>query len=93
MTNEQTSTVIFKDQAGEYYRLPQATLEQGRVPDEKVAEFERLMAEAAARDDGDGDVEGFFLRDAYDGFAIIIGYWGYGDSHKFVDTLGPGLHR
>lgn len=56
MTNEQTSTLVFKDQAGEYYLLPQATLEQGRVPEERKAEVERLVAEA----EGD-DVSGHLL--------------------------------
>jgi hypothetical protein len=50
MTTEQMDTLIFKDRAGEYYVLPQAVLEQGRVPEEYKAEVERLVAEAEAND-------------------------------------------
>jgi hypothetical protein len=51
MTNVQTSTLVFKDEAGEYYLLPQAALERGRVPAAHRAEIERLAAES-------GDVSG-----------------------------------
>ncbi|MGH2598397.1 MAG: hypothetical protein ACRDJ9_03315 [Dehalococcoidia bacterium] len=74
MTNEQTSTLVFKDQAGEYYLLPQATLERGRVPAEHKAEVERVLAEV----EGD-DVQGHALPAAI-WFAgvilegVVIGY-------------------
>lgn len=37
--------MVFKDQAGGYYLVPRETLEQGRVPAERTAELERLIAE------------------------------------------------
>ena len=55
MTNEQTGTLVFKDQAGEYYLLPQATLERGRVSAEHKAEVERLISEQH------DDVQGHFF--------------------------------
>ncbi len=44
MTNTETSTLVFKDQTGAYFVLPQEALERGRVPAERTAEIERLVA-------------------------------------------------
>lgn len=59
MTTEGKNVMVFKDQAGEYYLLPQATLERRRVPAEHEAEVERLVSET----EGD-DVAGHILRTA-----------------------------
>jgi hypothetical protein len=40
MESTEQATLIFKDQAGEYYVLPQALLERGRIPAEAKAELE-----------------------------------------------------
>jgi hypothetical protein len=60
MTTDEMSAVIFKDQAGEYYLLPQAVLERGRVPAEARAALEAqvpaLQALGAADDDAQGHV-------------------------------------
>jgi hypothetical protein len=56
MTNAQTGTLVFKDQAGEYYLVPQETLEQGRVPAEHKAQIEHLIAEQQ-------DVQGYAMDD------------------------------
>ncbi|MGH2587104.1 MAG: hypothetical protein ACRDJE_19500 [Dehalococcoidia bacterium] len=61
MTTEEKNVFVFKDQAGEYYLLPQETLKQGRVPEEHKAELEQIMAEAAAQDGADQDTQGFFF--------------------------------
>ena len=45
MTTDQTTTLVLKDQAGDYYLVPQELLERGRVPQEQTAEVERLIAE------------------------------------------------
>jgi hypothetical protein len=45
MTTTETSALVFKDQAGEYYLVPQETLAQGRVPEERKAQIEHLIAE------------------------------------------------
>jgi hypothetical protein len=45
MTNTQSNTLVLKDQAGEYYLLPQETLERGRIPEEHKVEVEHLIAE------------------------------------------------
>jgi len=45
MTTEKDVTLVFKDAAGEYYLLPQATLKRGQVPAEQKAELERLISE------------------------------------------------
>jgi hypothetical protein len=44
-TNAEGAVLVFKDQAGEYYLLPQERLEQGRVAAEHKAEVERLLTE------------------------------------------------
>jgi hypothetical protein len=46
MTNEQTATIVLKDKTGSYFLVPQATVEQGRVPAERKAEIERMLADA-----------------------------------------------
>jgi hypothetical protein len=58
MTNEQTGTLVLKDNAGNYFLVPQATLEQGRVPAEHTAELERLLADS---DDVSGHHPAIFL--------------------------------
>jgi hypothetical protein len=58
-TITQDGTLIFKDRAGGYYLLPQAALERGRVPAERAAEVERLIAESKAVE-GE-DTQGHFL--------------------------------
>ncbi|MGH2584151.1 MAG: hypothetical protein ACRDJE_04495 [Dehalococcoidia bacterium] len=59
MTSEQTNVLVFKDQAEDYFLLPQETLERGRVPEEHKAEVDRLLAEA------DADVSGYMVAITY----------------------------
>ena len=59
MTTEQSTTLVFKDEAGDYLLVPRETLERGRVPDEHTADVERLIAEAMAPAEGEADVQGF----------------------------------
>jgi hypothetical protein len=63
MTNAQTATLVFKDQAGEFYVLPMETLERGRVPAEHRAEVERLLAES-------DDVQGHAIPLFWAGFMV-----------------------
>jgi hypothetical protein len=58
MTNAQTSTLVIKDQAGSYFLLPQETLERGRVPEERAAEVEQLLAAATQGAEERDDVHG-----------------------------------
>jgi hypothetical protein len=63
MPNPESSTpatgmLAVKDQAGNYYLVPQATLEQCRVPAEHAADVAQLMADAAQ---GGADVQGFLV--------------------------------
>jgi len=58
MANAETSTLVLRDQAGEYFLVPQARLEQGRVPAEHTAEIERLIAASGAVG---GDVQGYAI--------------------------------
>lgn len=81
MTTTRGNTLVFKDQARDYYLLPRETLAQGRVPAERTAEVERLVAEttAAERDDTQGYFIPAFLvycAAAGIGSAIIIGSTG-----------------
>lgn len=68
MTNAQTATLVFKNAAGDYFLVPQATLEQGRVPAERKPEVEHLLAEAKGE-----DVSGYFLSFLAEMFAIHTG--------------------
>jgi hypothetical protein len=94
MTNEQTITLVFKDQAGEYYLVPLETLAQGHVAQEHKAEVERLIAEGAAVDD---DVRGhhplFFAVVVLDG--VLAGYSAVeiGKTVTAMGTLQGRLHQ
>ncbi|MGH2585459.1 MAG: hypothetical protein ACRDJE_11145 [Dehalococcoidia bacterium] len=100
MTNEQTVTVVLKDAAGSYFLVPQAVLEQGRVPAEHVAELEQAIA--AGGSDGD-DVQGHLLAFF---IGVGIGYFGtkaiiegtrdepgktVGESHAEMLGIGRGI--
>jgi hypothetical protein len=53
MMNIESDTLIVGDAAGDYFLVPRAVLEQGRVPEERRAEIERLLADA--------DTAGYFI--------------------------------
>jgi hypothetical protein len=53
MANAQSSMLVVQDQAGSYFVIPQETLERARVPEERAAEVEQILA--AARDGVEGD--------------------------------------
>ncbi|MGH2604555.1 MAG: hypothetical protein ACRDJ9_34845 [Dehalococcoidia bacterium] len=53
MTDTQIGMLVLQDNTGDYFLLPQTTLEQGRVPAEHKAAVERLLGEAKG-----GDVSG-----------------------------------
>ena len=78
MIDTEARTLVFKDQAGDYFLVPQETFERGRVPDERKAELERLVAQATAPADGDGEVQGFLLQlfagAALAGLGVLIGH-------------------
>ncbi|MGH2584381.1 MAG: hypothetical protein ACRDJE_05650 [Dehalococcoidia bacterium] len=46
MTTEQATVLVLKDQSGDYFLLPEALLEQGRVPAEHTVEVEQLIADS-----------------------------------------------
>ena len=58
MTTEQTSMLVFKDQAGDYFLVTQETLQQVRVPEERREELEQLLG-------GAGDVSGYVVSTTY----------------------------
>jgi hypothetical protein len=78
MTTEQSGTLVFKDQAGEYYLVPQVTLEQGRVPEEHKAEVERLIAGVT-----DDDVRGHVV------FFAAVFLLGLGTGGAITNALVP----
>ena len=86
MTTTQDTTLVFKDQAGDYYLLPQATIEGAKVPAERTAEVERLVG-AATGGEGD-DTRGHFIPLLFlagcaafgGGFAV-----GYGFQDLYLD--------
>jgi hypothetical protein len=58
MTQTQTDTLVFKNQAGDYFLVPQEALERGRVPPARKAEVEWLIAaqRGATGDDTEGHI-------------------------------------
>jgi len=52
MADAESVVLVFKDEAGSYFLLPQETLAQGRVPEVQKDEVERLLV-------GREDVQGF----------------------------------
>lgn len=62
MTNTEPTGLVLKDEAGNYYLLSQETLEQIRVPEERRAKLERLIAEAQdARPSEQDDAQGYAI--------------------------------
>ena len=75
--NEQTGTLVFKSQAGDYYLVSQETLERGRVAEEHTAEVERLISER------DEDVRGH-LADSVPIWLIV---------HRFQVRLSSQIYQ
>jgi hypothetical protein len=74
MTSERTNMLVFKDQAGDYFLLPQGMIERGRVPEEHKVEVERLLVEA------DEDVSGYIVATTYTFLqAVNLGMQAIGD--------------
>src|SRR5688500_6210765 len=85
MTIEQTNTLVLKDHAGSYYLVSQEMLEGSRVPGERNAELEQLIA--AAAQDGD-DVQGHHPV-AYGVGAFAVFYWGASMSYQVTRYFLP----
>jgi hypothetical protein len=45
MGNQETSAMVLRDSAGNYYVLPMSVVERARVPKEREAELEAAMGE------------------------------------------------
>jgi len=73
MTNAQASTLVLKDEAGSYYLVSQETLEQGRVPAERAAELEGLLAAATQGSAGEADAHGYALPLAFAFAGVLMG--------------------
>ncbi len=82
MTAAATRTLVFKDSTGDYFLVPRETLEQGRVPEERKAEVEQLIAGAEAARTGDGDDASGYIwpliiaAEIGIGAAVFIGWTG-----------------
>ncbi len=87
MTNAQTNTLVFKNDAGDYFLLPQEAFEQGRVPEEHKAELERLIAERGA---GGDDVQGYWLPLLFAGVVLVGAAAGYGGVRFGEDMQSKG---
>jgi hypothetical protein len=89
MTDAQSGTLVLQDNAGEYYLLPQAMLERGRVPAEHRADVERLVSER----EGD-DVAGHIIRAA--GVltmpTVVAALRQLADDAKLIDWIGEQLY-
>ena len=58
MTSEQAEMLIFADGKGDYYQIPRALFEQGRVPDDQKAQLEQALNQ----DDTAGFAVDMFLK-------------------------------
>lgn len=95
MTNEQATTLVFRNEAGDYFLVPRATLEQGRVPQEQTAELEQAIA-AAHSEAGGGDVQGFIAPAVAVGIFFVGELIGFGVTAALTQekgTLQGHLHR
>jgi hypothetical protein len=93
MTSTQTITIVLKDGTGSYFLVPQATLEQGKVPEEHTAELERIMAEAATLGGADEDAQGFFfplLPFIVNPVTVAGGLAGYFGTQAAIEGEGGG---
>jgi hypothetical protein len=66
MANEEGVTLVLKDGAGNYFLVSEETLEQGRVPEARTPELERILAEQQ-------EVQGYVLPMFVAG--IALGVW------------------
>lgn len=77
MTNGPTGGLALKDQAGNYYIFSEEALDRARVPAEREAEVERLIAEVSGAQLNGDDVQGHLLQVIAGGLAagtaILIG--------------------
>jgi hypothetical protein len=102
MTNEQTSTLVLKDTAGNYFLISSQIVEQGRVPEERKAEIEQAIAATQGGAGGD-DVQGHIFL-----IGVAIGYFGtkaiinatrdepgltVGEYHQRMRGVGEGLQQ
>jgi hypothetical protein len=77
-TDQQTNALVLKDQAGDYFLVPQAVVEQGRVPQERRAELEQIIAEGQ-------DVQGYIGPLA---IVVVAAEIGIGAAF-FIGMTGP----
>ena len=89
-TEEETPMLVFKNEVGDYFLVPQEALEEGRVPAEHKAEVERLLAEDTHGGNGE-DVQGFSYARMYVLLGSNIGF----RTSVTTDTgrLSPGLQK
>jgi hypothetical protein len=66
MTDAESYTLVFKNDAGDYFLLPQEMLERGRVPAEQKGELEQLIAQA-------DDVQGH-IAPLVGAFVFFVGF-------------------
>jgi hypothetical protein len=65
MKNEQTSVLVVRDGAGDYFLLPTDVLERGRVPEARKAEVAQLLDEP--------DVSGYYARQLHE--VVTTVFW------------------
>jgi hypothetical protein len=65
MAEAQTGTLVLRDDEGNYFLVPQETVEKGRVPAEQKAEIERLIGEQE-------DVQGHIWHALFTPLAVIV---------------------
>lgn len=88
MTNAETGALVWRDLDGSYFIVPKETLEQGRVPAERTAELEQLIASESAQGGADGDdVQGHIVPLVVGGVALGFGFMtGFSFANAVMET-------
>jgi hypothetical protein len=93
MTNEQTTTIpmlVFQTEAGDYFLVPQELLECGRVPADRIADVERLLA---AQD----DVGGYEILDRFRATVPLLSLaghsFGWGEYRDALTFVGQAIEQ
>ncbi|MGH2584072.1 MAG: hypothetical protein ACRDJE_04090 [Dehalococcoidia bacterium] len=89
-TDEQFGVLVFKNEAGDYFLVPQELLERGRVPAERTAEVERLIAAS-------DDTGGYAIQDRFRATVPLLYLAGvsftWGEYRDAVTFVGQAIEQ
>jgi len=89
-TDAESGTLVFKDQAGDYYLLPLTMLQRGRVPEEAKAALEEQLAAMPAGATAGEEVQGYRYSPALVGYiAGVLTTWASYGITRLIMTEDP----